>query len=99
LSDVLVLYMAGRNLGAIAARLLHGGRDPADAVALIEDATRPGQTVYVTTLAVAADQTVSVAPTLIVIGPVVALRDHLRVLQQTAPMIVASDQQQIQAVG
>ena len=57
LSDVLVLYMAGRNLGTIAARLMQAGRDPADAVAVIRDATRPEQTVHVTTLAEAADQT------------------------------------------
>ena len=59
LSGVLVLYMAGRHLGTIAARLMEAGRDPADAVALIQDATRPEQTVRITTLAEAADQPVS----------------------------------------
>jgi uroporphyrin-III C-methyltransferase len=88
LSDVLVLYMAGRHLGAIAARLMAAGRDPADAVALIQDATRPEQTVRITTLADAVDQTVSVSPALIVIGPVVALREQLAAWQQTAPMTV-----------
>ena len=50
LSDVLVLYMAGRHLGEIAAMLLRAGRDPADAVALIQDATRPEQTVHASRL-------------------------------------------------
>ena len=97
LSDVLVLYMGARHLGTIARQLIGAGRDPADAVALIQDATRPRQTVRVTTLAEAADQAASVSPVLIVIGPVVALRDHLRAWQQTAPMVVVTDTQQTQA--
>ena len=85
-SDVLVLYMAGRQLGAIAARLLAAGRDQYDAVALIRDATRPEQTVAVTTLNRVADQPAGAAPLLVVIGPSVALRDQLAAWQQTAPM-------------
>jgi uroporphyrin-III C-methyltransferase len=99
LNDVLVLYMAGRNLGQVAARLLAAGRDPADAVAVIQDATRPEQTVRVTTLAEASDQTVTIAPILIVIGPVVALRDQLAAWQQAAPMTVVGDPLKIQIVG
>ncbi len=104
LSDVLVLYMAGRNLGTIAARLMQAGRDPADAVALIQDATRPEQTVRITTLADAVgadavDQPASRAPVLIVIGPVVALRDHLSAWQQTAPMTIVNDRQQVRIAG
>jgi uroporphyrin-III C-methyltransferase len=99
LSDVLVLYMSGRNLGRIAERLVAAGRDPADAVALIQDATRPQQTVSLTTLAHAADQGVSVSPVLIVVGPVVALRDHLMAWQQTAPMTLVSDKQQARLAG
>jgi uroporphyrin-III C-methyltransferase len=109
LTDVLVLYMAGRNLGTIAARLMQAGRDKADAVALIQDATRPEQTVRVTTLAQAAgaqaagadavDRPASRAPVLIVVGPVVALRDHLAGWQQTSPMTVVGDPCQARIAG
>ncbi len=99
LSDVLVLYMAARNLGTIAQRLIQAGRDPSDAVALIKDATRPEQTVSVTTLANAVDQPASVSPVLIVIGPVVALRDQLAAWQQTAPMTIVHDRQQTRMAG
>jgi uroporphyrin-III C-methyltransferase len=98
-SDVLVLYMAGRNLSTIAGRLIAAGRDPADAVALVQDATRPEQTVHVTTLAEAVDQSGATAPVLIVIGPVVALRDHLVAWQQTAPMTVVNHQNQTRIAG
>lgn len=88
LSDVLVLYMGGHNLGTIAARLMAAGRDPADGVALLRDATRPEQTVIITTLTEAADQPVSVSPVLIVVGPVVAIRAQLAAWQQAEPMTV-----------
>jgi uroporphyrin-III C-methyltransferase len=91
-NDVLVLYMAGHQLGSIAARLIAAGRGPDDAVALIRDATRSGQTVNVTTLARATDQPVAASPLLIVIGPVVALRDQLHAWQQATPMTVTHDQ-------
>lgn len=99
LADVLVLYMAGRHLGPIAKRLIDLGRHPGDAVALIEDATRPEQTVRITTLAEAVDQPASVSPLLIVIGPVVSLRDHLLAWQQIAPMTVNHDRQQTRIAG
>jgi uroporphyrin-III C-methyltransferase len=76
-SGVLVLYMALRQIGSIASRLLAAGRDAAQPVALITDATTPRQSVVVTTLADAATAAAGIprhAPTLIVIGPVVALR-------------------------
>jgi uroporphyrin-III C-methyltransferase len=97
--DVLVLYMAGRHLGTIASRLLAAGRAPDEAVALIQDATRPGQTVRITTLGEAADQIPSASPTLIVIGPVVALRAHLGAWQQTAPMTVLHIHQKARIAG
>jgi uroporphyrin-III C-methyltransferase len=98
-SDVLVLYMAGRQLGTIAARLIADGRDPADPVAVIRDATRPEQTVSVTTLRQAADQAAAASPVLIVIGPVVALRDYLTAWQQTSPMMIVNDPQQARIAG
>ena len=97
MSDVLVLYMAGRNLSTVSQRLLRAGRDPAEAVALIQSATTPEQTVSVTTLTEAAAMTVSGAPVLVVIGPVVALRDQLLAWQVTAPM--GTVPQQSRAVG
>jgi uroporphyrin-III C-methyltransferase len=76
-SDVLVLYMALRQIGSIVAHLLAAGRDGAEPVAFITDATTPRQNVVVATLAGAATVAAGIprhAPTLIVIGPVVALR-------------------------
>lgn len=90
--DVLVLFMAGQRLAEVAAHLLKAGRDPAQAVALIQNATRTEQNVRVTTLAKAAHLKVSTAPTLIVIGPVVALRAQLTAWQQTAPMTLNREQ-------
>jgi uroporphyrin-III C-methyltransferase len=98
-SDVLVLYMAAHQLGGIAARLIAAGRDPADAVALIQDATRPEQTVQITTLADAADQPTAIAPTLVVIGPVVTVRQRLVAWQQIAPMTVINEPQQARIAG
>ena len=98
-AEVLVLYMAGRQLAAIAARLIAAGRGPAEPVALIQDATRPAQSVRHTTLGEAAAVPAAAAPTLIVIGPVVALAASLAAWQQTTPMIVIHDQQPSRARG
>ena len=98
-AEVLVLYMAGRRLADIAARLLAAGRDPTQRAALIQDATRASQTVEVLTLADAAHAQIPRKPTLIVIGPVVALRAHLAAWQQTAPMKVNRNSKQVQALG
>jgi len=88
-AEVLVLYMAQRQIGAIAKRLIAAGRGADEAVALIADATTPRQTVTLTTLRDAGrDAAVSAAPLLIVIGPVVALRPVLAGWQQTEPMTV-----------
>jgi uroporphyrin-III C-methyltransferase len=97
--DVLVLYMAGRRLSAIAARLIASGRDPADAVALITNATRADQSVTVTTLRDAADVPPSVAPTLVVIGPVVALRAQLAPWPRTEPVTVTPLHREARSAG
>ena len=87
-ADVLVLYMALRPIGAIATHLRAAGRSAAEPVAFITEATTPRQRVAITTLA-EAELTAAVipshAPTLIVIGPVVALRSLLSAWQETAP--------------
>jgi uroporphyrin-III C-methyltransferase len=79
-ADVLVLYMALRNIGTIAAQLLSAGRAAAEPVAFVLEATTPRQHVIVTTLAEAADAARLIPkhlPTLIVIGPVVTLQPLL----------------------
>ena len=79
-ADVLVLYMALRHIGTIAAHLRTAGRAASEPVAFITEATTPRQTVSVTTLADAKRIAATIpreAPTLIVIGPVVALRPLL----------------------
>jgi uroporphyrin-III C-methyltransferase len=83
-ADVLVLYMALRQMGPITERLLAAGRDRAEPVAFISEATTPRQQVIVATLADAAHVARAIPkhqPTLIVIGPVVALQPLLAVCQ------------------
>jgi uroporphyrin-III C-methyltransferase len=88
-ADVLVLYMALRRIGEIATRLRAAGRVAAELVAFIGDATTPHQRVVVTTLEQAATVAAAIpsaAPTLIVVGPVVALRSLIAAWQDVAPM-------------
>ncbi|WP_428483860.1 uroporphyrinogen-III C-methyltransferase [Rhodopila sp.] len=93
-SEVLVFYMAQRRIGQIAARLIEAGRAPSDVVALISNATRPDQDVRIATLQTAGDAVAGIpagAATLIVVGPVIALRPLLTEWQQTTPMTMAAD--------
>jgi len=93
-SEVLVFYMAQRRIGQIAARLIEAGRLPSDAVALISNATRPDQQVRIATLetaAAAVSEIPAAAATLLVVGPVIALRPLLADWQQTTPMTPAAD--------
>lgn len=79
-ADVLVLYMALRQIGAIAAHLRAAGRAGSEPVAFITEATTPRQRVRITTLAEAEATAAAIprhVPTLIVVGPVVALRPLL----------------------
>ncbi|HYZ40462.1 MAG TPA: uroporphyrinogen-III C-methyltransferase [Stellaceae bacterium] len=77
-APVLVLYMASRHLPQIAERLLAGGRQPNEPVAIISKATTPAQSVIVSTLAEIATTTPTIpSPAIIVIGEVVQLRDAL----------------------
>lgn len=86
--DVLVLYMARRQIGPIARRLVAAGRSPQEGIAAIADATLPTQQVRLGQLADAEAVAAALpprAPTLIVIGPVVTLRPLLAGWQQTDP--------------
>ena len=79
-APVLVIYMALRNLDAIARRLIAAGRAPDEAVAIISDATLPTQRVIETTLENAVQDAADAAiepPALIAVGPVVRLRREL----------------------
>jgi uroporphyrin-III C-methyltransferase len=87
-SPTLVLFMALRRVGAIAAELIAAGRAPDEPLALISEATTPRQRCQIATLATAGRAAALVAPdapTLIVIGPTVALQPILAAWQQNAP--------------
>ncbi len=79
-APVIVLYMAMRHLGLITERLIAGGRDPQEPVALIAQATTADQKVVTTTLQ-GCSQSALVheikPPALVVIGKTVNLRDQL----------------------
>jgi uroporphyrin-III C-methyltransferase len=88
-NDVLVFYMALRQADAVAARLIAAGRAHDEAIAFVSDATTPRQRVTQATLSTAgivAARLDQHAPTLIIVGPVLALRDMIAPLQQVAPM-------------
>ncbi len=74
-ADTLVLYMARKHIGRIAAALIDGGRPSADPVAFVLDATTPREQVVHTTLGAAAGVALDLPPaaTLVVIGAVAAL--------------------------
>ncbi len=75
-THVLVLYMALKHIGVIAARLMDGGRSPDEPVAVVANATLPEQRVLTTTLSRAAGDVAASGiepPAMIVIGAVVDL--------------------------
>lgn len=77
-SQVLVLYMSLRNIKEIADLLIQAGRPTHEPVALISRATYPDQKVLVTTLKEVGHVSTGLpAPTLIVIGETVNLRNEL----------------------
>jgi uroporphyrinogen III methyltransferase / synthase len=81
----LIVYMGVRQLEAIAARLIEGGRSPDEPAALVHRGTLPGQRAALGTLGtiagLAADQQIT-APTIAIFGPVAALRDRLAWLER-----------------
>ncbi|WP_068496756.1 uroporphyrinogen-III C-methyltransferase [Magnetospirillum moscoviense] len=79
-SQVLVFYMAVRQLEKLAARLIKAGRPGTDPVALVSKAASPDQAVLISDLErIAADAAARPlpAPALIVVGPVVGLASVL----------------------
>ena len=77
-APVIVMYMAVKHLSAIASRLIAAGRDPADRLAVICNATLPDQFVVEATLGtVSSVEDVVFAPAIVVLGPVGKLRDDL----------------------
>lgn len=76
-NNVLVLYMAMARLPVIVAELIAGGLSPDTGVAVVTEATLPGQRTLVTTLARLVDDVAAAgmaAPAIIAIGAVAALR-------------------------
>ncbi len=79
-SPVIVLYMAMKHLGIIASRFIEAGRDAAEPVAVVSNASTPQQRVLETTLGAAAADVAAAqveAPAIICIGKVVKLRQGL----------------------
>ncbi|WP_112815649.1 uroporphyrinogen-III C-methyltransferase [Ensifer sp.] len=79
-SPVIVMYMAMKHIGAIAANLMAAGRSPDEPVAFVCNAATAEQTVLETTLSRAeADVTASglQPPAIVVVGEVVRLRASL----------------------
>jgi uroporphyrinogen III methyltransferase/synthase len=79
-ADTLVILMGMRNLEAIVARLLEGGRAPGTPAAAVMDGTLPGQRVVEATLAELPRRVREEglgAPAVVVVGDVVKLRREL----------------------
>jgi uroporphyrinogen III methyltransferase / synthase len=81
----LVFYMGVKKLPLIAGRLVAAGRDPAQAVAVVERGTHPAQRTIVDTLAGIAPRVEAEEvkpPAITVVGPVAELRDTIAWLER-----------------
>jgi uroporphyrin-III C-methyltransferase/precorrin-2 dehydrogenase/sirohydrochlorin ferrochelatase len=79
-NQTIVFYMGLRGLSSICTQLIHHGRDSSTPVAVISKGTTPDQKVVVGNLATIVgivEQEAVTAPTLIIVGEIVALRDSL----------------------
>jgi uroporphyrin-III C-methyltransferase len=77
-APVLVLYMALKHLPNIVERLIAGGREPDEAVAIVSRATTPAQHVLISTLGNVVSASVGCeTPAIVVVGEVVRLRAGL----------------------
>ncbi len=86
-AETLVFYMALRQAAPIAAGLLAAGRPPDEPAAFLADATTPRQRITLATLATLGAVAATLrptAPTLIVVGPVVAFH------QLFAPLLIGA---------
>ena len=93
-APVLVIYMALKHLGAIAERLIAGGRNNDEPVAIVSKAATPDQRVLETTLDAAAADADAAAiepPALVVVGEVVRLRAGLDWLGALAGRVLVAD--------
>ena len=100
----LVIYMGVRRLGAIAERLIAGGRDPFEPAALVERGTLPEQRVATGTLGTIAAEGAAAgirAPALAVFGAVAGLRERLQWFERRplAGLRVAVTRARMQASG
>jgi uroporphyrin-III C-methyltransferase len=70
-APVIVMYMAVKHLRSIAEKLIAAGRDPGDRLAVVTNATLPGQMVVEATLGtVERIEDMLVTPAIVVLGPV-----------------------------
>jgi uroporphyrin-III C-methyltransferase len=77
-SPTLVLYMATKQAGAIAEKLIAAGRNPDEPAAVVSRACLPDQTVQATTLKMLSDAAAaSATPSILVIGENVTLRNGM----------------------
>jgi len=94
-SPTLVLYMARRYAGEIAGKLIAAGRSPSEPAAVVANAARDDQSVTVTTLGgLGAAAAASMAPTILVIGENVRLRERMDWLGAMAGHALARPQSQ-----
>ena len=86
-ADTAVIYMAGRNLAVVAARLVAAGRAPSTPLAVVESASMPGSVRWMGTLGLATQWTgaaIGDGPVLIVVGEV--MLDQLAAFAAAAPL-------------
>jgi len=104
-SPVIVMYMALKHHDTIVKKLIEGGRQPDEAVAIIRDATLPTQDVVETTLAALPATVVEndiQPPAIIVIGAVVHFRaalDWIGMMAGQAPHATSLDIHRQQVAG
>jgi uroporphyrinogen III methyltransferase / synthase len=78
LGGTILCYAGSKQIGMIANSLLTSGRSPEESAALIYAGTTAAQETIVGTLGTIVDRARAGDPAMLVIGPVVGLREHLR---------------------
>ena len=87
----IVVYMPGRDLASLSARLLASGVAAATPCAIIASATQEAEQIYIATVASLAAAPELPAPRLLVIGEVVRLADAARLRQQFNELIASEE--------